>query len=146
MGATGRRQGSGRTGRRLVVSWTRLVAGTLSAARDRGSRARVRGRTRGDTEISERLPSERRERVAERGARGRRAHSLHWTDSARRPTQPAVGLRGASNAEHFPQSFGMVAVEAAACGALPLSARHSGMAEVSAMLARALPEQLRPLL
>jgi len=46
----------------------------------------------------------------------------------------------------FPESFGMVAAEAAACGVLPLSARHSGMAEVSAMLAPALPEQLRPLL
>ena len=46
----------------------------------------------------------------------------------------------------FPELFGMVAVEAAACGALPLSARHSGMAEVTAMLAPALPERLRPLL
>jgi glycosyltransferase involved in cell wall biosynthesis len=31
----------------------------------------------------------------------------------------------------FPESFGMVAVEAAACGALPLSAAHSGLAEVT---------------
>jgi glycosyltransferase involved in cell wall biosynthesis len=46
----------------------------------------------------------------------------------------------------FPEAFGMVAVEAAACGALPLSARHSGMAEVTATLAPALPEALRPLL
>jgi glycosyltransferase involved in cell wall biosynthesis len=46
----------------------------------------------------------------------------------------------------FPEAFGMVAVEAAACGALPLSARHSGMAEVTAALAPALPEDLRPLL
>jgi glycosyltransferase involved in cell wall biosynthesis len=46
----------------------------------------------------------------------------------------------------FPESFGMVAAEAAACGVLPLSARHSGMAEVTAMLAPALPERLRPLL
>jgi glycosyltransferase involved in cell wall biosynthesis len=46
----------------------------------------------------------------------------------------------------FPESFGMVAVEAAACGALPLSARHSGMAEVTTMLAPALPKRLRPLL
>jgi glycosyltransferase involved in cell wall biosynthesis len=46
----------------------------------------------------------------------------------------------------FPEAFGMVAVEAAACGALPLSARHSGMAEVTSTLAPALPEQLRPLL
>jgi glycosyltransferase involved in cell wall biosynthesis len=39
-----------------------------------------------------------------------------------------------------------VAAEAAACGALPLSAGHSGMAEVTATLAPALPEELRPLL
>ena len=46
----------------------------------------------------------------------------------------------------FPEAFGMVAAEAAACGALPLSAAHSGLAEVSATLAEALPERLRPLL
>jgi glycosyltransferase involved in cell wall biosynthesis len=46
----------------------------------------------------------------------------------------------------FPEAFGMVAAEAAACGALPLSAGHSGMAEVTAMLAPALPPELRPLL
>jgi glycosyltransferase involved in cell wall biosynthesis len=46
----------------------------------------------------------------------------------------------------FPEAFGMVAVEAAACGALPLSARHSGMAEVTAALAPALPAELRSLL
>jgi glycosyltransferase involved in cell wall biosynthesis len=34
----------------------------------------------------------------------------------------------------FPESFGMVAVEAAACGALPLSASHSGLAEVTRTL------------
>jgi len=39
----------------------------------------------------------------------------------------------------FPESFGMVAAEAAACGALPLSAAHSGLAEVSGELARAVP-------
>jgi glycosyltransferase involved in cell wall biosynthesis len=46
----------------------------------------------------------------------------------------------------FPEAFGMVAAEAAACGALPLSAGHSGMAEVTAVLAPALEEGLRPLL
>ena len=46
----------------------------------------------------------------------------------------------------FPEAFGMVAAEAAACGALPLSANHSGMAEVTATLAPALPQELRPLL
>jgi glycosyltransferase involved in cell wall biosynthesis len=39
----------------------------------------------------------------------------------------------------FPEAFGMVAVEAAACGALPVSAGHSGMLEVSRQLASALP-------
>ncbi len=46
----------------------------------------------------------------------------------------------------FPESFGMVAAEAAACGVLPLSANHSGMAEVTATLSPALPEHLRPLM
>ncbi len=40
----------------------------------------------------------------------------------------------------FPEAFGMVAVEAAACGALPVSADHSGMREVSRQLAAELPE------
>ncbi|HET7050433.1 MAG TPA: glycosyltransferase [Solirubrobacteraceae bacterium] len=39
----------------------------------------------------------------------------------------------------FPESFGMVAAEAAACGALPISAAHSGLAEVSRVLAAQLP-------
>jgi glycosyltransferase involved in cell wall biosynthesis len=46
----------------------------------------------------------------------------------------------------FPESFGMVAAEAAACGALPLSANHSGMAEVTATLAPVLPDELRRLM
>jgi glycosyltransferase involved in cell wall biosynthesis len=41
----------------------------------------------------------------------------------------------------FPEAFGMVAVEAAACGALPVSAAHSGLAEVSDALARAVPQE-----
>jgi glycosyltransferase involved in cell wall biosynthesis len=46
----------------------------------------------------------------------------------------------------FPEAFGMVAAEAAACGALPLSAAHSGLAEVSTTLAGALEHDLRDLL
>jgi glycosyltransferase involved in cell wall biosynthesis len=41
----------------------------------------------------------------------------------------------------FPEAFGMVAVEAAACGVFPVSAAHSGLAEVSDALARAVPEE-----
>jgi glycosyltransferase involved in cell wall biosynthesis len=44
----------------------------------------------------------------------------------------------------FPEAFGMVAAEAAACGVLPVSAAHSGLAEVTATLAAAVPEAARP--
>jgi glycosyltransferase involved in cell wall biosynthesis len=46
----------------------------------------------------------------------------------------------------FPESFGMVPVEAAACGALPISAAHSGMLEVSRRLAEALPADIAALI
>ncbi len=43
----------------------------------------------------------------------------------------------------FPEAFGMVAAEGAACGALPVCAQHSGLAEVSDALAQAVPEPAR---
>jgi glycosyltransferase involved in cell wall biosynthesis len=46
----------------------------------------------------------------------------------------------------FPESFGMVAAEAAACGVLPISAAHSGLLEVSRTLGAGLPECARQLL
>jgi glycosyltransferase involved in cell wall biosynthesis len=46
----------------------------------------------------------------------------------------------------FPESFGMVAVEAAACGALPISAAHSGLAEVSRTLTTGLSKPVQELL
>jgi glycosyltransferase involved in cell wall biosynthesis len=45
----------------------------------------------------------------------------------------------------FPEAFGMVAAEAAACGTLPVSAGHSGMLEVSRQLSAALPSAAAPL-
>jgi glycosyltransferase involved in cell wall biosynthesis len=39
----------------------------------------------------------------------------------------------------------MVAVEAAACGVLPVSAAHSGMLEASRQIAAALPDDVAPL-
>lgn len=45
----------------------------------------------------------------------------------------------------FPESFGMVAVEAAACGALPITSAHSGLVEVSRTLGEGLPESVRRL-
>ncbi len=75
----------------------------------------------------------------------------------------AAGIRFAGRLEHdelpgpmaasevlvfpstFPEAFGMVAAEAAAAGALPISAAHSGALEVSRELARELPESAREL-
>lgn len=45
----------------------------------------------------------------------------------------------------FPEAFGMVAAEAAACGVLPVSAGHSGMLEVSRKLMETLPPDVGPL-
>jgi glycosyltransferase involved in cell wall biosynthesis len=45
----------------------------------------------------------------------------------------------------FPEAFGMVAAEAAACGAPPLVARHSGLAEIAAGLEAEYPGHLRHL-
>src|SRR3954447_19571764 len=43
----------------------------------------------------------------------------------------------------FPEAFGMVAAEAAACGALPVVAGHSGLAEVARSLAEEVPAPAR---
>jgi glycosyltransferase involved in cell wall biosynthesis len=42
----------------------------------------------------------------------------------------------------FPEAYGMVAAEAAACGTLPVSADHSGLAEVSHLLEAAVPHEV----
>jgi glycosyltransferase involved in cell wall biosynthesis len=44
----------------------------------------------------------------------------------------------------FPEAYGMVAAEAASCGALPISADHSGLAEVSRVLGAAVPPEAAP--
>jgi len=44
----------------------------------------------------------------------------------------------------FPEAFGMVAAEAAACGALPVCAEHSGLAEVAGALAETVPPEVAP--
>ena len=46
----------------------------------------------------------------------------------------------------FPEAFGMVAAEGAACGVLPICAAHSGLAEVTAILGEKLSPQVRRLL
>ena len=42
----------------------------------------------------------------------------------------------------FPEAYGMVAAEAACCGTLPVSADHSGLAEVSRTLEAAVPREV----
>ena len=44
----------------------------------------------------------------------------------------------------FPEAYGMVAAEAASCGTLPISADHSGLAEVSRVLEAAVPREVAP--
>ncbi|HEX3922492.1 MAG TPA: glycosyltransferase family 4 protein, partial [Streptosporangiaceae bacterium] len=46
----------------------------------------------------------------------------------------------------FPEAFGMVLAEAACCGSVPVSADHSGLAEVTAALQPAVGEDMRSLL
>ncbi len=45
----------------------------------------------------------------------------------------------------FPEAFGMVAAEAAACGSPPLVARHSGLAEIAAAIEEEYPAEFRHL-
>jgi glycosyltransferase involved in cell wall biosynthesis len=45
----------------------------------------------------------------------------------------------------FPEAFGMVAAEAAACGCPPVVARHSGLAEIAASIEAAYPPEYRHL-
>jgi glycosyltransferase involved in cell wall biosynthesis len=76
------------------------------------------------------------------------AERIHFTGRLEHDDLPLLlpGCEAQVMPSTFPESFGMVAAEAAACGALPLSANHSGMAEVTATLSPALPEHLRHLM
>jgi glycosyltransferase involved in cell wall biosynthesis len=76
------------------------------------------------------------------------AERVHFTGRLEHDDLPALlpAFEAQVMPSTFPEAFGMVAAEAAACGVLPLSAGHSGMAEVTATLAPALPEELRALL
>jgi glycosyltransferase involved in cell wall biosynthesis len=89
---------------------------------------------------------DRLERYREAAAHG--LSRIHFTGRLEHDDLPA--LLPACEAQvvpsTWPEAFGMVAAEAASCGALPVSAAHSGLAEVSKILAEALDEDVRPLL
>ena len=76
------------------------------------------------------------------------ARRVHFTGRLEHDTLPLLlpAFEAQVVPSTFPEAFGMVAAEAASCGALPVSAAHSGLAEVTAVLAPALDEQLRELL
>jgi glycosyltransferase involved in cell wall biosynthesis len=83
---------------------------------------------------------------AYRAAAAGLAGSVHWAGRLEHseladvlPAATALAMPST-----FPESFGMVAAEAAACGALPVVAGHSGMAEVARALAAAVPAEVRP--
>jgi glycosyltransferase involved in cell wall biosynthesis len=81
-------------------------------------------------------------RLAARGA----AERIAWT--GRLDHDELADLLPAAEAmavpSTFPEAFGMVAAEAAACGALPVVANHSGLAEVAQTLGAAVPGTARP--
>ncbi len=128
-----------------------LAAGDLDALRDIARRGReLEGGPPGElaylSAFLDGMDEERRE--AYRAAASLAAGGIAFTGALEHDDLP--DLLGACRAQvvpsTFPEAFGMVAAEAASCGALPLSAAHSGLAEVTAVLAEALEPDLRPLL
>ena len=79
----------------------------------------------------ERMAAEHGERVLFTGPFEHR-HLVHLLPLADAAVVPSI----------FPEAFGMVAAEAAACGCPPLVARHTGLAEVAAGLEAAYPAHL----
>ncbi|MGI8946222.1 MAG: glycosyltransferase family 4 protein [Thermoleophilaceae bacterium] len=128
-----------------------LAAGDLGALRDLAARGReLEGGPRGElahlTAFLDALGGGRRASYLE--AAPVAAARIHFTGRLEHGDLPAVlpAWEALVVPSTFPEAFGMVAAEGAACGALPLSAAHSGLAEVTEMLAGALDPPLRGLL
>src|SRR3954454_3217082 len=81
-------------------------------------------------------------RTAARGLAARVAWAERLDHSELADVLPAAEAMAVTST--FPEAFGMVAAEGAACGALPVVAAHSGLAEVARTLAAAIPEPARP--
>jgi len=128
-----------------------LAEGNLAALRDIAARGReLEGGPRGEltylAAFLDTLAGARRNcYLAAAPAAARR---VHFTGRLEHGDLPSVlpAWEALVMPSTFPEAFGMVAAEGAACGALPLSAAHSGLAEVTAILASGLDEPLRPLL
>ncbi len=115
-----------------------LIDGELETAREialagtgAGGRAPAGASSAPSARVPGRACGRRARSLPAGGARARRA-TAH--DRAPRPHELADLLPACEAVvvpSTFPEAFGMVAAEAAACGALPVSAAHSGLAEVS---------------
>jgi glycosyltransferase involved in cell wall biosynthesis len=128
-----------------------LGAGDLDALRDIASRGRAleggpASELRFLNAFLDTLDGDKRDAylTAARGA----AERVHFTGRLEHDDLPDVlpACLAEVVPSTFPEAFGMVAAEAATCGVLPLSARHSGLAEVSATLAPSLDPSLQRLL
>jgi glycosyltransferase involved in cell wall biosynthesis len=133
---------------RLVAA---LAAADLEAVREVAARGREleggpAGELRHLTAFLDGLTGDRRSRYL--AAAPDAAARVAFTGRLEHADLPAVLPACASLVvpSTFPEAFGMVAAEGAACGALPLSAAHSGLAEVTLELARALDPRWRELL
>jgi glycosyltransferase involved in cell wall biosynthesis len=113
-----------------------LGAGDLDAAREVAARGReLEGGPPGELEylaaFLDGLAGDERQRyaAAARGAMERVVFTGRLEHDDLPDVLPACEAQVVPST--FPEAFGMVAVEAAACGALPVSAAHSGLAEVT---------------
>ena len=129
----------------------RLVIVGFGAFRDGAGGARRRPRRpgrelRGENGLE--LPTCARSSTARRPGYPARAERVVW--AGRLDHAELADLLPATEAmvvpSTFPEAFGMVAAEAAACGSLPVVARHSGLGEVASTLSQAVPEGARALL
>ena len=135
--------------RLLVVGFGAFRAGSRSSrprSRAATSRppARCAARTGGSCLSWPRssTPSTAALRRAARGMAGR----VHWAGRLEHGelTDVLPAAEALVMPSTFPEAFGMVAAEAAACGALPVVAGHSGMAEVARALAEAVDPRGAP--
>ncbi len=135
--------GFGGYGSALERLWSALEAGDLAAAAEVAAAGRA---LEGEGEPAEPLPilSGFLEQPPEGYAEAGRAAAGSVAFGGRLEHEEVAELMPSADAfvmpSTFPEAFGMVAAEAAACGALPISAGHSGMAEVSSRLAPVVPE------
>jgi glycosyltransferase involved in cell wall biosynthesis len=128
-----------------------LAQGDLESVREIAARGRqLEGGPAGElsylTSFLDQLGGDRRD--AYLAAAPEAAARVHFTGRLEHDDLPAVlpAFLAQVVPSTFPEAFGMVAAEAAACGVLPLSAAHSGLAEVSAALAPSLDPSLQRLL